>query len=91
MPTASVELATLFSTKLQMSFNTLSAAIGRELPYRTVPEVEARGKSLVDSFSWRSDPTGQSSLYEHQSHCWWQLMESARWRPPPRMPQSYLS
>jgi hypothetical protein len=85
MPTASVELATLFSTKLQMSVNDLSAAIGQELPYRTVPGVEAtaRGKSRVD-------PTGQSILYEHQSHCWW-LMESARWRPPPRMPQSYLS
>ncbi len=36
----SVELATLFSTKRQMSVIDLSAAIGRELPYRTVPEVE---------------------------------------------------
>ncbi len=32
--------AELFSTKRQMSVIALSAAIGQELPYRTVPEVE---------------------------------------------------
>ncbi len=36
----SAELATLFSTKRQMSVIALSAAIRQELPYRTVPEVE---------------------------------------------------
>ncbi len=35
----SAELATLFSTTRQMSVIALSAAIGRGLPYRTVPEV----------------------------------------------------
>jgi hypothetical protein len=35
----SAELTTLFSTTRQMSVIALSAAIGRGLPYRTVPEV----------------------------------------------------
>ncbi len=34
------ELATLFSTKRQMSVIALDAAMGQGLPYRTVPEVE---------------------------------------------------
>jgi hypothetical protein len=36
----SAELAELFSTKRQMSVIALSAAIGQELQYRSVPEVE---------------------------------------------------
>ncbi len=36
----SAELSTLFSTKRQMSVIALGAAIGQELLYRTVPEVE---------------------------------------------------
>ncbi len=54
----SAGLATLFSTKRQMSVITLSAAIGQELPYRTVPEVEVMlGDGCREMFNVRPSLT----------------------------------
>jgi hypothetical protein len=90
----SAGLTTLFSATRQMSAITLSAAVGRGLPYRAVPEVNVmlgdgrREKSSRLFFLEIKPHRGAANPRKVPDPYWWRHTESVRWRPPPMLPQS---